>query len=104
MNVERKEMPDIDLDFEVSRRDEMITYVSQKYGSDRVAQIITFGTLGAKAAIRDVGRALGMPYADVDRVAKLVPMGVGMNLSRAMEENAEFCADTTSRTPRCAVW
>jgi len=67
LNVERKEMPDVDLDFEDERRDEVIYYVSQKYGQDHVAQIITFGTLGARAALRDVGRALGMPYSDVDR-------------------------------------
>ena len=70
-------MPDIDLDFEDDRRDEVIAYVSQKYGQDHVAQIITFGTLGARAALRDVGRALGMPYGDVDRVARLVPFAAG---------------------------
>jgi DNA polymerase-3 subunit alpha len=90
LNVERKEMPDIDLDFEDERRDEVISYVSQKYGSDHVAQIITFGTLGARAAIRDVGRALGLAYSDVDRVARLVPFAPGMTLSRALEENVEL--------------
>lgn len=90
LNIERKEMPDIDMDFEDSRREEVIKYVSDKYGQDHVAQIITFGTLGAKAAIRDVGRALGMPYGDVDRVAKLVPFAPGMTLDRALEENKEF--------------
>ena len=90
LNVERKEMPDIDLDFQDDRRDEVISYVSQKYGQDHVAQIITFGTLGAKAAIRDVGRALGMPYGDVDRVARLVPYSPTMTLERALNENAEF--------------
>jgi DNA polymerase-3 subunit alpha len=90
LNIERKEMPDIDSDFEDWRRQEVIDYVSRKYGSDHVAQIITFGTLGAKAAIRDVGRALGMPLADVDRVARLIPFGVGMTLDKALEENAEF--------------
>ena len=73
LNIERKEMPDIDSDFEDCRRQEVIDYVSNKYGADHVAQIITFGTLGARAAIRDVGRALGMPYGDVDRVARLIP-------------------------------
>ena len=73
LNLERKEMPDIDLDFQDDRRDEVLQYVISRYGSDRVAQIITFGTLGAKAALRDVGRALGMPYGDVDRVARMVP-------------------------------
>jgi len=90
LNVERQEMPDIDLDFQDDRRDEVISYVSQKYGQDHVAQIITFGTLGARAAIRDVGRALGMTYGDVDRVARLVPNAPGMTLARAMEENSEF--------------
>ena len=90
LNVERREMPDIDMDFEDTRRDEVIAYVSGKYGADHVAQIITFGTLGARAAIRDVGRALGMSYSDVDRVARLVPFAVGMTLERALEENAEF--------------
>src|SRR5437667_236839 len=73
LNPERISMPDMDIDFADDRRDEVIRYVAEKYGRDRVAHIITFGTLGAKAAIRDVGRVLGMPYADVDRIAKLVP-------------------------------
>ena len=90
LNIERKEMPDIDMDFQDDRRDEVINYVSQKYGQDHVAQIITFGTLGARAAIRDVGRALGMPYGEVDRVARLVPGTPGMTLARAMDENQEL--------------
>ena len=90
LNIERREMPDIDMDFEDKRREEVISYVSRKYGQDHVAQIITFGTLGAKAAIRDAGRALGMPYSDVDRVAKLVPFAVGMTIEKALEENGEF--------------
>jgi DNA polymerase-3 subunit alpha len=90
LNLERREMPDIDLDFEDERRDEVIAYVSQKYGQDHVAQIITFGTLGARAALRDVGRALGMSYSDVDRVARLVPFAPGMTLTRAMDENTEL--------------
>jgi DNA polymerase III subunit alpha len=90
LNIERKEMPDIDSDFEDYRRQEVIDYVTHKYGADHVAQIITFGTLGARAAIRDVGRALGMTYGDVDRVARLIPFGVGMTLDRAIEENAEL--------------
>jgi DNA polymerase-3 subunit alpha len=90
LNIERKEMPDVDMDFQDDRRDEVIAYVSQKYGQDHVAQIITFGTLGARAAIRDVGRALGMPYGDVDRVARLVPGMTGMTLARAMDENQEL--------------
>jgi len=90
LNLERKEMPDIDLDFQDDRREEVIAYVTQKYGKDHVAQIITFGTLGARAAIRDVGRALGMTYSDVDRVARLVPFRPGMTLGRAMDENSEL--------------
>ena len=90
LNLERQEMPDIDLDFEDDRRDEVIAYVSRKYGHDHVAQIITFGTLGARAALRDVGRALGMPYSDVDRVARLVPFSPNMTLERALEENGEL--------------
>ncbi len=90
LNLERKEMPDIDLDFQDDRRDEVIAYVSKKYGQDHVAQIITFGTLGAKAAIRDVGRALGMAYSDVDRVARLVPYSPTMTLARALNENNEL--------------
>jgi len=90
LNVERKEMPDIDLDFQDDRRDEIISYLTQKYGQDHVAQIITFGTLGARAAIRDVGRALAMPYSDVDRVARLVPFAPGMTLTRALAENSEL--------------
>src|SRR5262249_18704363 len=73
LNPERISMPDMDIDFSDDRRDEVIRYVAEHYGRDRVAHIITFGTLGAKAAIRDVGRVLGMPYGDVDRIAKLVP-------------------------------
>lgn len=74
LNMERKEMPDIDLDFQDDRRDEVLHYVINRYGNDKVAQIITFGTMGAKAALRDVGRALGMGYGDVDRIAKMVPL------------------------------
>jgi len=101
LNLERKEMPDVDLDFEDERRDEVISYVSQKYGPDHVAQIITFGTLGARAALRDVGRALGMPYGEVDRVARLVPWRPGVTLARALDENSElrsiYDEDTTIR-------
>jgi len=90
LNVERREMPDIDLDFQDDRRDEIIDYVTKKYGSDRVAQIITFGTLGARAAIRDVGRALGVPYSHVDQIARLIPFGIGMTLEKALQENKEL--------------
>jgi DNA polymerase-3 subunit alpha len=80
LNPERVSMPDMDIDFADDRRDEVIKYVAGKYGHDRVAHIITFGTLGAKAAIRDVGRVLGMSYGDVDRIAKLVP-GFPLNIT-----------------------
>jgi DNA polymerase-3 subunit alpha len=90
LNVERREPPDIDLDFQDDRRDEMIAYVNQKYGTDHVAQIITFGTLGARAALRDVGRALGMPYSDVDRVARLVTPRPNITLDQALAENREL--------------
>src|SRR5439155_21881498 len=83
---ERKEMPDIDMDFADSRRQEVIDYVVQKYGRERTAQIITFGTLGAKAAIRDVGRVLEVPLSLVDQVAKLIPMlPVGTTINQALE-------------------
>ena len=94
LNVERKEMPDVDMDFAEDRRDEMIRYAAQRYGHDRVAQIITFGTLGAKASIRDVGRALGMSYADVDRVARLVPQMPAsfgtMTIDKALQEGPDL--------------
>ena len=90
LNIERREMPDIDLDFADTRLDEVINYVSRKYGADHVAQIITFGTMGARAAIRDVGRALGMPYGDVDRIARLVPFSPGMTIDKALEMSEEL--------------
>jgi DNA polymerase-3 subunit alpha len=92
LNVERKEMPDVDLDFQDDRREEVIAYVSQKFGQDHVAQIITFGTLGARAAIRDVGRALGMTYGDVDRVARLVPFSPRMTIDDALKQNEELAS------------
>ena len=85
LNVERISMPDIDVDFCVEGREEVFKYVSEKYGKDRVAQITTFGTMLAKAVIRDVGRALAMPYSDVDRIAKLVPAAPGMLLKKAFQ-------------------
>ena len=74
------------MDFCMDRRGEVINYVMDKYGSDHVAQIITFGTLGAKAAIRDVGRVLEMPYAEADKVAKLVPNQLNITLEQALEQ------------------
>ncbi len=90
LNIERREMPDVDFDFADDRRDEMIRFAYERYGNDRVAQIITFGTLGAKAAIRDVGRALGMTYADTDRVARLVPNALHITLNDALEQSQEM--------------
>jgi DNA polymerase-3 subunit alpha len=90
LNIERREPPDIDLDFQDDCRDKMISYVTQKYGPDHVAQIITFGTLGARAALRDVGRALAMPYSQVDRVARLVTPRPNITLDQAMAENKEL--------------
>jgi DNA polymerase III subunit alpha len=90
LHAERKEMPDVDLDIADDRRDELIQWAADRWGRDRVAQIITFGTLGAKAAIRDVGRALGMGYGDVDRIARLVPTVLHMTIDRALAENNEL--------------
>jgi DNA polymerase-3 subunit alpha len=87
LNPERVSMPDIDIDFCERRRGEVIEYVTRKYGRENVAQIITFGTMKAKAVVRDVGRALNMPYADVDKVAKLIPAALDMTLDKALEEN-----------------
>ena len=86
LNPDRKSMPDIDTDFCMEGRDEVIRYVSEKYGTDRVAQIITFGKMQAKAVIRDVGRALNMPYGEVDRIAKLVPNVLNINLEDAIKQ------------------
>jgi len=90
LNPDRVTMPDIDIDFQDSRRDEVIRYVTEKYGDDRVAQIITFGTLGAKAAIRDVGRAMSLTYAEADRVAKAVPNELNISLDRAIETSPQL--------------
>jgi DNA polymerase-3 subunit alpha len=85
LNPERVTMPDIDIDFCIRRRQEVIDYVNQKYGSDHVAQIVTFGTMAARGAIRDVGRALNVPYADVDVVAKQVPFALHITLEEALK-------------------
>ena len=90
LNPERVSMPDFDVDFCYERRQEVIDYVVEKYGADHVAQIITFGTMAARAAIRDVGRVMGLPYQDVDRVAKLVPAELKMTLSKALQVSEEF--------------
>lgn len=92
LNIERREMPDIDMDFADNRRQEMIEYAASKYGHDRVAQIITFGTLGAKAAVRDVARVTGWSHADADRIARLIPSTLNMTLDRALKESGELRA------------
>ncbi|HYK40155.1 MAG TPA: DNA polymerase III subunit alpha, partial [Candidatus Eremiobacteraceae bacterium] len=86
LNPERVSMPDIDIDFCMRRRGELIDYVTQKYGRENVAQIITFGTMAAKAAIKDVGRAMDVSYGEVDRIAKMVPATLGITLDKALEE------------------
>ncbi len=90
LNPERISMPDFDVDFCYERRQEVIDYVVGKYGKDRVAQIITFGTMAARAAIRDVGRALNIPYAQVDLIAKKIPFEIGMTIERALETNPDL--------------
>ena len=90
LNPERVTMPDIDVDFCYERRQEVIDYVVRKYGDDKVAQIITFGTMAARAAIRDVGRALDIPYGEVDQIAKMIPFQIGMNIDKALELNPEL--------------
>ncbi len=90
LNPERISMPDIDMDFCMERRDEVLKYVSEKYGSDNVAQIITFGTMQAKGVIRDVGRVMGIPYGEVDKIAKLVPNGLNVTLDDALHQEARL--------------
>src|SRR2546426_1100424 len=87
LNPERVSMPDIDIDFCMNRRDEVIRYVTEKYGRQNVAQIITFGTMAAKAAIKDVGRAMDVPYSDVDRIAKMVPTTLNIKLEQAIKDS-----------------
>ncbi|MEG6584606.1 DNA polymerase III subunit alpha [Dendrosporobacter sp. 1207_IL3150] len=92
LNPERVSMPDIDIDFCYVKRGRVIEYVSERYGADRVAQIITFGTMAAKAAIRDVGRALNMAYGEVDKIAKMIPNELGITLDKALQNNQELKA------------
>ncbi len=87
LNPERVSMPDIDIDFCMNRRGEVINYVTQKYGRENVAQIITFGTMQAKAAIKDVGRAMDMPYSDVDRIAKMIPTQLNITLEQSLKDS-----------------
>jgi DNA polymerase III subunit alpha len=90
LNPERISMPDIDIDFCMNRRGEVIEYVTAKYGRENVAQIITFGTMAAKAAIKDVGRAMDIPYADVDRIAKMIPTTLNIKLDDALKESTQL--------------
>ncbi len=90
LNPERISMPDIDVDFCQDRREEVIRYVAEKYGRDKVCQIITFGTMAARGVIRDVGRALDMPYAEVDKIAKLVPEVLGITLEKALKQEPKL--------------
>ncbi|MBR2756436.1 MAG: DNA polymerase III subunit alpha [Lachnospiraceae bacterium] len=90
LNPERVSMPDIDVDFCYERRGEVIDYVTQKYGKDKVVQIITFGTMAARNVIRDVGRVLDMPYGAVDQIAKMIPAELNITIDKALQENSEF--------------
>jgi len=99
LNPERVSLPDIDVDFCERRRGEVIDYVTRKYGRENVAQIITFGTMKAKAVVRDVGRALDLPYADVDRIAKQIPAALDMTLDKALAENP-LLKDMAGKDPK----
>jgi DNA polymerase-3 subunit alpha len=90
LNPARKDLPDMDIDFSVAGRDRVINYVAEKYGRDRVAQIITFGTMAARAAVRDAGRVLEVPYGTVDRIAKLIPEGPGQTLVACLKPGQEL--------------
>lgn len=92
LNPERVSMPDFDIDFCMEGRDRVIDYVAKRYGSEAVSQIITFGTMAAKAVVRDVGRVLGMPYGFVDKIAKLIPFELGMTLEKALNEEEQLAA------------
>jgi DNA polymerase III subunit alpha len=108
LNPERVSMPDIDIDFSYETRQKVIDYVVGRYGRESVSQIITFGTMAARAVVRDVGRAIGMTYAEVDRVAKMVPPDLGMTLPKALEIVPELKAlpqqgETYARLIRCSL-
>jgi DNA polymerase-3 subunit alpha len=104
LNPERVTMPDMDIDFSDDRRDEVIEYVARRYGRENVAQIITFGTMGAKAVIRDVGRVLGMPYNEVDRIAKLVPNILNITLDDALSKSPPLAEAVRSRPEVKELW
>ncbi len=101
LNPERISMPDLDIDFHTRRRGEVIQYVTEKYGREQVAQIITFGTLGARTAIKDVGRALEIPYAEVDRITKLIPTTLNIKLKDAIAQESGI-SDLAKKDPRIA--
>jgi DNA polymerase III subunit alpha len=90
LNPERVSMPDFDVDFCMEGRDRVIDYVAEKYGRDKVSQIITYGSMAAKAVVRDVGRVLGHPYGFVDRIAKLIPFELGITLDKALEQEEQL--------------
>ncbi len=102
LNPDRVSMPDIDIDFADRGRDRIIQYVIDKYGKDNVCQIITFGTMAARAVVRDVGRVLGIPYGEVDRIAKMIPLAVDMTLEKALKQSSELAelVKTDSRISR----
>jgi DNA polymerase-3 subunit alpha len=104
LNPGRKSMPDMDIDFADDRRDEVIEYVVKKYGRDNVAQIITFNVLKAKAVIRDVGRVLGMPFGDVDRIAKFVPDTLNITLDQALQQSPPLAEAVKSRPEVTELW
>lgn len=90
LNPERVSMPDIDVDFCYERRQEVIDYVTRKYGKDCVAQIVTFGTLAARGVIRDVGRVMDLPYAYVDSISKMIPQELGITIDKALKMNPDL--------------
>ena len=102
LNPERVSLPDFDIDFCIDGRDRVIDYVGQRYGRERVAQIATYGTMAARAVVRDVGRALGMPYGYVDRIAKLIPFEIGITLDKAHRRRRGAARASTRTTRRCA--
>ncbi len=104
LNPERISPPDIDIDFCMTRRGEVIEYVRQKYGERAVSQIVTFGTLGAKSVVRDVARVMGMSYGDGDRLAKMVPLDLGMTLAKAEEMNPELKAAIDTEPATKQLW
>jgi DNA polymerase-3 subunit alpha len=103
LNVERESLPDIDVDFCYNRREEVIRYVTEKYGKDNVAQITTFGTMKARAVVRDVGRALGMSFAETDKIAKLIPEDPGISIDKALEGEPDLRKkrDEDERVAKC---